>query len=285
MRFWALTVSLLARDHDLFYEQGRERDPTLIPHALEEIAGANGSDSTDRLRIGRVIKSEWNLLGLYARRETAHLYDEDFTRHDEPSYPPRVWVWDHSEQTLLVQLDTRVFFDAEAAARGFTSLLTPYLAKHQVEVHIYPKVSEESFWNVTREFSSIQDVTFEYATPNLFGKTKAEMTEFLKMIRDSTNATVLTTKITNTDGHLHPKPEGAIARALDWIKDGGGRWSVRGRVTLGARPVTRSSGKQASIFVLPDKTVAIKADGYTANDLVKIIDSLRNEYTFHKKGE
>lgn len=285
MRFWGLTVSLLPMDQDLFYEQDRERDPTLVPRVLQELANSGTAYSHDRLRVGRVFNQDWNLIGLYARRETAHLYDQDFRRHDEPSYPPRLWIWDHDEQTILVQIDKRIFADAEAAARAFETLLSPLLAKEQIEARIYPKVSEQGFWNVTREFSAIQEVTFEYATPNLFGKTKAEMTEFLRMIRNTTNATVLTTKLTNTDGHLHPKPEGAISRALDWIKDGGGRWSVKGRVQPNSRPVIRSSGKQASIYVLPDKTVVVNTNDYSAKELMSIIGLLRGDYTFRPKDD
>lgn len=173
MRFWGLTVSLVAQDHDLFYQQGREKDPTLIPQALQEIATiVDKPDSSAKLRIGRVLKNDWNLIGLYARRATARLYDKNFERHDEPTYPPRIWVWDQTEQTLLVQVDTQIFGDAEAAARIFTSLLNPILAKNQVESLIYPKLSEDGFWEVASEFSSISDVTFEYSTPNLFGKPK-----------------------------------------------------------------------------------------------------------------
>jgi hypothetical protein len=284
MRFWGLTVSLVAQNHDLFYQEGREQDPTLIPQALLEIASTSEKpDTSARLRIGRISQDEWNLIGLYARRTTARLYDKNFQRHDEPNYPPRIWVWDQVEQTLLVQVDTQIFSDAEVAVRIFTSLLNPILAKNQVEALIYPKISEESFWNVASEFSSISDVTFEYSTPNLFGKTKQEMGEFLSMIRNTTNATSVTTKITNREGNLHPKHGGAIARALDWIKDGGGRWSMKGRVTPKERPVIKSSGKQARVFVLPDDTITLETTGYSASDLTKIISALRSDYSFRRQ--
>lgn len=284
MHFWGLTISLVAQDQDLFYEQDRERDPTLIPKAFLEIEStSNEPASTVRLRMGRVSQEEWNLIGLYARRTTAHLYDKDFQRNDQPTYPPKIWVWDHAEQTLLVQIDKQIFSDAEAAVRMFASLLNPILARNQVEALIYPKLSEQSFWSVASEFSSISEITFEYSTPNLFGKTKKEMSDFLSMIRDSTNATSLTTKITNRDGNLHPKREGAIARALDWIKDGGGRWSMKGRLTAKDRLVTKLSGKQAKVFSLPNGNITLETSGYSGSELTKIIGELRSDYSYKRQ--
>lgn len=283
MRFWGLTVSLVPMEQDLFYEQGRERDPYLIPTALEEIGATSKSDNIKTFRLGKVLREDSNLIGFYTRREIAHLYDEDFSRHDQPSYPPRLWAWDQSEQTLLVQIDHRIFVDAESAARAFQSLLAPALAKAQLEVRIYPKVAEESFWTTTEEFTAINEVTFEFVTPNMFGQTKAEMTDYLKSVRTATNATVVSTKLVNEEGKLHPKRNGFLARYLDWIKDGGGRWSIKGRITQDSRLTSRSSGKQAQIYILPDGSTHFNAKDYSANDLVKIISALRGQYTFKSK--
>ncbi len=284
MRFWGLTISLVPQDHDLFYVSGRERDPTLIPLALLEIASkADEPNSLARLRIGKVSQDQQDLIGLFARRITAHLYDKDFQRHDQLTYPPRIWVWDHIEQTLLVQIDTQIFSDAEAAARIFADMLNPILAKNQVEALIYPKLLEQNFWNVVSEFRSISEITFEYSTPNLFGKTKEEMREFLSMIRNTTNATTLTTKIRNHEGNLHPKREGPIARTLDWIKDGGGRWSMKGRLAAKDKLVTKLSGKQARVFALPNGTIKLETSGYSGSDLKKIIETLRSDYTFKRQ--
>jgi hypothetical protein len=279
MKFWALTVSLIPMAQDLFYEQHREKDSALIPRALQQSAE---SDPTGRpLRLGRIVADgNLNLIGLYGKRETAHLYDENFRRRDQPSYPPRVWLWDHAEQALLVQVDTRIFADAEAAARQFEALLTSTLASEQLEARIYPKVGEEQFWSAVESFAQISQITFEYATPNMFGQTKAEMTAFLKEVRDSTNATVVSTTLVNDEGNIHPKPDGLIARTLDWIKDGGGKWLIKGRVRPGARPTTRKSGKQATIYFYPDESIRLDTQGYTAAEISEIIQMWRSAYTF-----
>lgn len=280
MKFWGLTVSLVPLAQDLFYEQGREHDPHLIPTALEEVGTTLTREEPKPIRLGRIIREDFNLIGFYTRREIARLYDEDFTRHDQPSFPPRLWAWDQSEQTLLVQVDKRIFADAEHAARAFQSLLTPILARAQLEVRIYPKVSEESFWTSASEFSKINEVTFEFVTPNMFGETKAEMTEYLKSIRNATNATVVATKLINEEGMLHPKKNGFLSRSLDWIKDGGGKWNIKGRITSNSKLSNKSSGKQAQIFILPDGSAHLNAKEYSANDLAKIIDALRSQYTY-----
>lgn len=284
MKFWGLTVSLVPMEQDLFYEQGKELDPQLIPAALQDAGVIPFVEGSKPFRLGQVIREDSNLIGFYTRREIARVYDENFTRHDEPSFPPRRWVWDHAEQTLLVQVDKRVFFDAESAARAFQLLIAPFLAKSQLEVRIYPKVAEESFWMSANEFSAINEVTFEFVTPNMFGDTKAAMTDYLKSVRVATNATVVATTLANEEGNLHPKKNGFLTNCLDWIKDGGGKWSIKGRLAPNSRLTTRKSGKQAKIYILPDGSTHVDAKEYSANDLTKIIDSLRDQYTYQSKG-
>ena len=283
MRFWGLTVSLVPMEHDLFYEQGREHDPLQISEALEQLGASASSENVKAVRLAKVMRKDSDLIGVYTKKEIARFYDEDFSRHDLPSFPPRIWAWDQSEQTLLVQIDKRIFVDAESAAIAFQALLAPKLAAVLLEVRIYPKVTEESFWEMTSEFAAINEVSFEFVTPNMFGQTKAAMTDFLKSVRTSTNATVVATKLVNEEGKLHPKKNGFLTQSLDWIKDGGGKWSIKGRITRNSRLTNRNSGKQAQIFVMPDGSTRINVSDYSANDLVKIIGALRSEYTFKNK--
>lgn len=282
MKFWALTVSLIPSDQDLFYEEGREKDVLLIPKGLIFL-GNEISDKTSNLPQLRKIQTHANnLIGLYTRREIAHLYDENFQPNNQNNFPPRLWIWDHIEQTLLVQIDKRIFIDAEAAGRAFEKILNKFLSHYQLEARIYPKIEEGQFWSAVKEFSSITELTFEYATPNIFGATKAAMTEFLHEVRNQTNATIVVTKLVNKDGNIHPKPEGMIKRTINWIKDGGGRWAIKGRLNAKSRLSTITSGKQAKIFILPDKSIHIDTSGYSSNDLTKIISTLRPEYTYKK---
>lgn len=283
MRFWGLTVSLVPMDHDLFYEEGRERDPLQIPEALEQLGASASPANPTAVRLAKVMRKNSDLIGLYTKKEIARLFNEDFSRRDLPSYPPRIWAWDQSEQTLLVQIDKRIFVDAESAARAFQALLAPKLAAVQLEVRIYPKLTEELFWDMAGEFAAITEVSFEFVTPNMFGQTKEAMTAFLKSVRTSTNATVVATKLVNEEGKLHPKKNGFLTQSLDWIKDGGGKWSIKGRVTRDSRLTSRSSGKQAKIFVLADGSTRVDASNYSANDVVKLIGALRSEYTFKNR--
>lgn len=280
MRFWGLTVSLVPMADDLFTEERRVRDPLLIPAALENIASRPLLDQRTKLMLGATKRNDSDLIGFYTRREMEHLYDTNFQRNDQPSYPPRLWVWDHAEQTLLVQIDKSIFPSAEVAAKAFESVLASKLAVDQLEVHIYPKVSEEYFWSSVEDFTSINEVTFEFVTPNMFGNTKAEMTDYLKTVRNETNANVVATKLINNDGKLIPKRSGFLARSLDWIKDGGGKWLIKGRINANSRISNRSSGKQAQIYILPNGTTQLNATNYTANELIKIIAALRIEYTY-----
>ena len=285
MKFWALTVSLIPLDQNLFYEEGREKDISLIPDGLVFLGNDINTRSLKILKLRNIKRYDNNLIGLYTRREVAHLYDENFQPNNQNNFPPKIWIWDHAEQTLLVQVNKRIFVDAEAAGRAFEKILDKFLMRHNLEARIYPKIEEGWFWSAVKEFSSINELTFEYATPNMFGNTKAEMTAFLHEIRNETNATVVVTKLVNKDGNIHPKSEGMIKRAIDWIKDGGGRWAIKGRLNPEARLSTITSGKQASIFVLPDKLIGIDTSGYSSNELTKIIKALQPEYTYKKDNK
>lgn len=287
MRFWALTVSLIPRNYDLFYQEGKERDISLISKSLISYQDHSHENKSPipNIIVGKIVESSNNLLGLYAKRELAHIYDENFNRFDQSTFPPRLWIWDISEQALLIQIDKKIFSDAERAAFIFENILNDYLSQHQVEAKIYPKLQEDGFWEVVHSLETIHEVHFEYATPNLFGKTKEEMTKFLQEVRNATNANVFVTELRNEDGNLKPKKDGFLDRAIDWIKDGGGKWSIVGKQSPKARKIRISSGKQAQIYNLPDGTLKVDTQGYTAADLAKIINALRPNYSFRKNED
>lgn len=255
MKFWAMTASLIPMDYDLFYEEGRERDPLLLRAAL--IAAENTFDPISKIRLGKIQEFEGNLIGLYTKPETAHLYDSDFRPYEQKTFPPRVWIWDQSEQLLLMQIDKSIFNNAESASRNIEKLLKKFLAEHQLELQIYPKVSEESFWLSIEKLDDIQEIRFELATPNIFGSSKEETRKLLATAREDSNATSVTTILKNPKGNIHPKKKGTILRALDWIRDGGGRWLLKGTSPHSGKKITLQSGENAKVFETPENLIPI----------------------------
>lgn len=272
MKFWAMTASLIPMDYDLFYEQGRERDPTLLRTAFT--SAGEKFDLISNIRLGKIQESLGNLIGLYTKPETAHLYDIDFQPYDQTTFPPKIWIWDQSEQLLLMQIDKSIFRNAEAASRSIEKLLKPFLAIHQLELQIYPKVSEESFWLSSEKLDDIQEIRFELATPNIFGSTKEETRELLSAARDDTNATSVTTILKNPKGNIHLKRRGTIMRALDWIKDGGGRWMLKGTSPYTGRKMTIQSGESAKIFETPEDLIDLNKPP-TASELHSTLKYLK----------
>lgn len=275
MKFWALTASLIPMDYDLFYEQGQERDPLILKAAFLDASKNIDQTSTNQIIIGRIEQSGDDFIGLYTKPETAHLFDANFEHYEQKTFPPKIWIWNQSEQLILVQIEKSIFKDAEVAGRAFKKIIAPFLAQSQLEIQIYPKISEDTFWKSTERLEKIFEIRFEHATPNLFGKSKEEMTELLKAARDDTNATSVITIVKNPQGNIKPKRQGSISRALDWIKDGGGRWWLKGRSPHSGQRISIQSGEHATVYETPKEIIGNGSSAPTAIELHATIAYLK----------
>lgn len=90
----------------------------------------------------------------------------------------------------------------------------------------------------------------------------------------------MTTIFENKDGNLKLKGSHWAETLVDWVKDGGGSWLIKGRKTLKSKSTTVSSNQTAKIVLIEGEISEIELDSYSANDIKEIIALHQNRYTF-----
>lgn len=281
MDFYALQVSLLPIEGDLFYKAGKEKDIRLFEACLMK---QNRHETTWVIRT--LVYDENGLIaGLISRPLPADLYDENFNLHEERNYPPVIWMWDRIEQALLIERKPRIFASAEAAARAFAGLTNPCLSDSSLLVHIHPKLDEGVFWQVYNSMYTVQSVELELTVPNIFGETKKDVRDFLSTIAHDTNSTNFKPTFENKEGKLNIKETTWFKNLLDWVKDGGGIWAIKGKPSAKRRITKKTSSKSAKILNYPDGPTHIELENYSASEVRQIIEALRPHYTFRRPNE
>ncbi|MEI6993953.1 hypothetical protein ACOIDJ_32995, partial [Klebsiella pneumoniae] len=72
----------------------------------------------------------------------------------------------------------------------------------------------------------------------------------LRDIERDTNANSITTSFENKDGNLKLANSSWASTLVDWVKDGGGSWFIKGRKTLKSKTTTVSSNKTAKVILV-----------------------------------
>lgn len=117
-------------------------------------------------------------------------------------------------------------------------------------------------------------------TPNIFGSSKQALTDDLRKLETDTNANAVTTTFENKDGNLKLKSSHWASVLVDWVKDGGGSWLIKGRKTLKSKPTTVSSNQTAKIVLIEGEISEIQLDGYSPSDVKEIIALHQKRYTY-----
>ncbi|EEJ8656848.1 hypothetical protein NJ45_002426 [Salmonella enterica subsp. enterica] len=138
----------------------------------------------------------------------------------------------------------------------------------------------QDFWSEYHRLQFIDKVSFTLITPNIFGSSKQALTNDLRKLEKDTNANTVTTIFENKDGNLKLKGSHWAETLVDWVKDGGGSWLIKGRKTLKSKSTTVSSNQTAKIVLIEGEISEIELDGYSANDIKEIIALHQNRYTF-----
>jgi hypothetical protein len=284
MELYVLQVSLLPIENALFYQEGKEKD---IRHFEDCLDFYSKQDEPDPWVLRLLISDPEQGIkaGFISRPLPANLYDYQFKLHKEKSFPPILWIWDRYEQALLVQRNSRIFADAEAAARIFASIANPCLRAQSLLVHIHPKIDEAAFWHVYDSMHTVESIEMELTVPNIFGETKQKVRDFLSEVAHDTNATSFKPTFENIEGKLVLKKTSWLDSLLDWIKDGGGSWAIKGRMPQRKRKTRKTSSKSARILHYPVGATLIDMENYSAKEIKIIIESLRPQYSFRKDYE
>jgi len=103
MELNVLLVSLLPMDEELFIDKGQVRDIKLFEYALDR-----AKERDDEYSIKVYINDHVNgyMAGVISRKSNVKLHNRNFEIHNEDDFPPVVWLWDRSEQVILVENKT-----------------------------------------------------------------------------------------------------------------------------------------------------------------------------------
>lgn len=289
MLFYALRVLMRPRDPDLFSKGTVEKDISHFEKAIEITAQKlhlTSATPSVHKKTSYTLKlslkpNEGVMAGVISRQQKIKGHDKDFREFDVDNYPPIVWIWDREEQVLLVEKKTAVFKDPHQVAKAFEDLSNnDYLAQLGLRVFIEPCLEMEDFWCEYNNLEFIDKVSFTLVMPNIFGKTKQALSDDLRKIEKDTNANAVTTTFENKDGNLKLKGSHWASVLVDWVKDGGGSWLIKGRKTINSKSTTVTSNQTAKIVLIEGEISEIELNGYSSSDVKEIIALHKERYTF-----
>lgn len=280
MELNVLLVSLLPKDDDLFTAEGRVRDITLFENALDK---AKERDDEYSIKVYVYDPEKGCMAGVISKKSDLKYHDRNFTAHTEENYPPVLWFWDRSEQVILVENKTSVFSSAAIAAKTFSHIANNIiLSESGFRAHVHPKLIESAFWDTFNSFQYVSEVRFTLAAPNIFGNTKKEIGDFLHEVVDETNASEFTPIFKNADGNLNLKRSKWLDAMIDWVKDGAGNWSIKGRNNFRDRYKSITSKQRAKILMIDNQITELEMENYSSSDVAEIIEMLQERYTYKK---
>ncbi|MGL5599509.1 MAG: hypothetical protein ACRDD5_01240 [Silvania sp.] len=293
MLLYALRVLMRPRDPDLFSKGTVQKDITYFENAMvvaaKKLHLTSPTPSVHKktsytLKLS-IKPTDDVMAGVISKQQKIKGHDKDFREYDVDNYPPIVWIWDREEQVLLVERKTAVFKDAHQVAKAFEDLANnDYLAQLGLRIFIEPCLEMEDFWSEYQRLPFIDKVSFTLITPNIFGSSKQALTDDLRKLEEDTNANAVTTTFENKDGNLKLKSSHWASVLVDWVKDGGGSWLIKGRKTLKSKSTIVSSNQTAKIVLIEGEISEIELDGYTASDVKEIIALYQNRYTFKNEN-
>lgn len=289
MELYALRVLMRPRDPDLFSKGSVQKDIVHFENAIVATAQKlhlTSSTPSVHKKTSYTLKlsikpAEGVMAGVISKQQKIRGHDKDFLEFNVDNYPPIVWIWDRVEQVLLVEKKTVVFKDPHQVAKAFEDLANnDYLAQLGLRVFIEPCLEMEDFWSEYDRLQCIDKVSFKLVTPNIFGSSKQALTDDLRKLEADTNANAVTTTFENKDGNLKLKSSHWASVLVDWVKDGGGSWLIKGRKTLQSKSTTVASNQTAKIVFIDGEISEIQLDGYLPNDLKEIIAVHQKRYTY-----
>jgi len=203
---------------------------------------------------------------------------EDGIFHDEVDeiYPHVHFLWNRSEQLILIEIKTSVFRSCESVIKSieyhFNNLLEPY----GYAVFIEPLTEKTDFWKAVHEYEFMYEVNFELHMPNFLGKTQKDIKEVLNIFKEDNNATGISYKVSNRDGRLIlPEDDPRINSNLEWITKGGGSWYIKGKKPGSAQKATIKSTKSQYIKTME---TSIEFENYTAEEIISIFKDLNLDF-------
>lgn len=148
---------------------------------------------------------------------------------------------------------------------------------YELRVFLEPLTEKMDFWKAVESYRYLYEVNFELHMPNFLGNTQKEIKEVLDMFKTGYNATGVSNQISNEDGKLKiPMDDQLINTNLEWITNGGGAWSIRGKKAEGKKKAKITSTK--SQYIKTEET-SIELENYNVKELLAILSALKPQYS------
>ena len=291
MNFYALRVSLVAEDPQLFVNQSMSDDIILFEDALKHATHTPPKNEHDEKLFSIKIVAQHNegyIAGMVARAKSLSGHDAEFKQYHLDDFPPMIWFWDREQQVILIEKKSSAFATATIACKAFQIIANNIeLANYGIRADIEPVLEQlqYNFWSEYDKFEHVQLVSFELTPPNLFGNTIKEMQKALNNTTKETNANKITTIFENKEGKLNLKSDGWLNNMVEWCRKGGGKWKLRG-LLRGEKNKTSDikSEKTAKIITMNGKITELLLSNYSANDIKEILLIYRSEYKYDEKS-
>ncbi|MGD1334996.1 hypothetical protein ACP6H1_21510 [Vibrio harveyi] len=292
MNFYALRVSLVAKEPQLFINENMSKDIYAFEDALRHsVTNPPQNEHSEVLFSLKVMidgREEGVMAGMVAKAKSIIGHNADFKEYSVDDFPPMVWLWDREQQVILLEKKTSVFSTPVAACKAFQVLANNIeLAEINLRAELEPVLNsiEHTFWNEYDKFDSVQSVKFELTPPNLFGHTQKEMKKALSETAENTNANKVITTFENKDSTLKLKSDGWLGNMVRWCRKGGGQWTLKGILSGHKSKLTSvRSERVAKIVTMQGKGITeVELRNYSAEDVAQILEVYRNEYDYNDK--
>lgn len=106
MNFYALRVSLVAEDPQLFVNQSMSDDIILFENALKHATHTPPkNEHNEKLFSIKIVEqhSEGYIAGMVARAKSLSGHDAEFKQYHLDDFPPMIWLWDREQQVVLIE--------------------------------------------------------------------------------------------------------------------------------------------------------------------------------------
>lgn len=196
-----------------------------------------------------------------------------FRDKEDKAYPHIHFLWNRSNQLILLEVNTSVFRNYETVIRSIEEHLNNLLDPYEYTVYIEPLTDKTEFWRVVNSFESLYEATFEMHMPNSLGRTQRDIKEMLNYYKNEYNATNFANKLSNDDGQLQiPQHDSFVNKALEWITKGAGIWILRG-IQRGKKKKVTINSKNSKYM----KTIetSIEFQNFTPEEVGNIFDDLK----------
>lgn len=131
-------------------------------------------------------------------------------------------------QIIAIEHKSSILDNPTTLLRDWADSKNVKLQEYGYALSINPITQKESFWNIVNKYKNqIEEVTFEYAMPNLFN-TNDTLEEELKNANKDFNASKATISFSNKAGFLNLSENNTLLKqSAEYVDNGGGNFKIK----------------------------------------------------------